>query len=206
MTTGTEDFKRDIANHQMHVIRDDGVNRHIRFKRPGTGCMHFDLITWPGYLCYTGDMGTYVFARLEDMFVFFRRRIVDTPYRMDKHYWAEKVQAQDRDGITEYSPECFKANIKDHLQSYCDGMSDDERAELTAEVKSDVLDWNADESEHEAVKAAMNFTFNGKHVFEDFWHYDNKAYTHRFEWCCHALEWAIDTYDMAKAAQAEKSL
>lgn len=67
-----ETFLADVAAHQIHVLRDDGVHRHIRFKRPGTYCMQFDLITWPGYLCYTGDMGTYVFNRLEDMFEFFR--------------------------------------------------------------------------------------------------------------------------------------
>ena len=65
-------FLRDVAEHEMIVVRDDGVHRHIRFKKPGTSCMHFDLITWPGYLCYTGDMGTYVFSRLTDMFEFFR--------------------------------------------------------------------------------------------------------------------------------------
>ena len=71
--TFADQFTSDIAQHQMQVIRDDGVSRHLRFKRPNTMCMHFDLLTWPGYLCYTGDMGTYVFRRLEDMFPFFRR-------------------------------------------------------------------------------------------------------------------------------------
>ena len=52
----------------MIVLRDDGVYRHIRFKKPGTGCMHFDLVTWPGYLCYSGDMGCYVFCRLNARF------------------------------------------------------------------------------------------------------------------------------------------
>ena len=73
MKTCTEQiFLRDISMHQMSVLRDDGVNRHIRFKTPGTNSMYFDIITWPGFLCYTGDMGTYVFRRLEDMFQFFR--------------------------------------------------------------------------------------------------------------------------------------
>ena len=71
-TSPDEQFLRDVAEHTMTVIREDGVSRHIRFAKPGTSCMHFDLITWPGYLCYTGDMGTYVFQRLTDMFEFFR--------------------------------------------------------------------------------------------------------------------------------------
>lgn len=71
-------FLNDVANHEMIIIRDDGVNRHVRFKRPNSSCMYFDLITWPGHLCYTGDMGSYVFRRLEDMFEFFRTDRNDT--------------------------------------------------------------------------------------------------------------------------------
>lgn len=56
-------FLREVSQHSMTVIRDDGVNRHLRFRRPETNCMGFDLITWAGHLCYTGDMGTYVFSR-----------------------------------------------------------------------------------------------------------------------------------------------
>jgi len=40
-----ERFKRDIANHDLEIIRDEGVNRHLRFSSPGTMVMHFDLIT-----------------------------------------------------------------------------------------------------------------------------------------------------------------
>ena len=83
-------FLQDVAQHQIHVIRDDGVYRHVRFKRPDTYCSHFDLITWPGHLCYTGDMGTYVFTRLRDMFDFFRRPDNEKWHRIDRRYWAEK--------------------------------------------------------------------------------------------------------------------
>lgn len=34
MTCTEQSFLKDVANHQMTVIRDDGVNRHTRFKRP----------------------------------------------------------------------------------------------------------------------------------------------------------------------------
>ena len=83
-----ETFERDIGKHEMQIIRDDGVFRHVRFKRPDTICMYFDLITWPGCLCYTGDMGTYVFQRLEDMFVFFRRYPDYEQGNMSMGYWA----------------------------------------------------------------------------------------------------------------------
>lgn len=65
-------FERDVAEHQMQVLRDDRLYRHLLFKKPGTGCYHFNIVTYPGTLVYTGDMGSFVFQRLEDMFEFFR--------------------------------------------------------------------------------------------------------------------------------------
>lgn len=61
----------DLETHEMHVLHDDGLYRHIRFKRPGTLMYHFDLITWPGVLAVNGDMGSYMFSRVTDMFTFF---------------------------------------------------------------------------------------------------------------------------------------
>lgn len=88
-------FPGDIATHQMTVKRNDGIYRHLRFGQPGTGTMAFSLTTWPGYLAYTGDMGDYMFCRLDDMFQFFR-----TDRQPNYGYWAEKVVAMDKqDGI-----------------------------------------------------------------------------------------------------------
>ena len=98
-----ETFLKDVDQHVMEVIHEDGVFRHLRFKQPGTVCMHFDLITWPGRLCYTGDMGTFVFSRIHDMLEFFRpdAYAIAAPFkRIDRNYWAEKVDASGRDGIT----------------------------------------------------------------------------------------------------------
>jgi len=65
------DFLIKTENHKMNVLNDDGLYRHLRFKHPETFIAWFDLISWPGNLCIRGDMGCYVFARLEDMFQFF---------------------------------------------------------------------------------------------------------------------------------------
>ncbi|MFY3739344.1 hypothetical protein ACOS9E_25265, partial [Escherichia coli] len=51
-------FLLDTAFHRLEIIRDDGFYRHLRMKQPGTSCYYFDIITWPGYLTVTGDMGT----------------------------------------------------------------------------------------------------------------------------------------------------
>ena len=193
-----QQFLHDVATHEMQIIVNDGVRRHIRFKRPGTMCMHFDLITWPGHLCYTGDMGTYVFTRLLDMFEFFRRPDERAPFRIDMRYWAEKCIAQDRDGITEFSREKFHDAVDEHLNSYMEAYFPDspsaERKELCEGVHDDVKRM-ADDGEHAAIGAALSFRYRDKLVFRDFDEVNVREYVHRFQWCCHALEWGIAKYD-----------
>lgn len=198
MNKFTEDqFLKYVAEHQMTVIHEDGVHRHIRFSRPGTSCMHFDLITWPGSLCYTGDMGTYVFSRLHDMFEFFR---TDREYSEKKGqklsinlgYWAEKVQAPDKyDGLKKYDADKFRQTIGEWLDS---GEVSDAVREA---VNDDVLSC-ADDGPDRAMDAAMNFEHDG-FTFRDFWECDLTEYSHRFVWCCYALAWGILQYDASSA-------
>jgi hypothetical protein len=198
-------FENDIATHEMQVIREDGVNRHIRFKRPGTMCMHFDLITWPGYLCYTGDMGTYVFRRLHDMFEFFRRGENRDPYQISLGYWAEKLEASDRNGAKEWDADQFVVDVHEHFNDAT--IDDDEwpkkrRIALWDEIDERVLR-AAEDGEHFASAALHDFEYDGFR-FQD-WERDSRVWTHRFLWCCHALEWAIGTYDAARAEATEIS-
>jgi hypothetical protein len=199
-----ESFLKDVAEHQLIVIRDDGISRHIRFKKPGTGCMHFDLVTWPGYLAYSGDMGCFVFSRLEDMFKFFRtdRQLRDG---------GEKLNAVDRsDGYKKFSMDAFRAAVKETFDRYTE-MSDSEledfddagRAKLEkdkAELWSTVAQcvYNA-EDQFEAVSAIRDW--HNDDLFADFWDRDMMEYSHRFMWCCYALAWGIKKYDEAKAEQ-----
>ena len=202
MSEFVEQFERDVAKHVMEVIRDDGVHRHIRFRRPGTMCMHFDLLTWPGYLCYTGDMGTYVFRRLTDMFEFFRRSDDDRRYRIDLRYWAEKVEAADGcDGVERFSADRFRADVKDYFECHTDDAEvwpAQRKADLWAEIESDVLSEMDDIGEHGAWSALFHFSHDG-FLFQD-WERQCREYTHRFQWCCHALAWAINVYDHARVA------
>lgn len=221
-----EQFEKDVADHIMEVIKDEGVYRHIRFRVPGTMMEHFDLITWPGELAYTGDMGTYVFARLHDMFEFFRRP-ERCRYSIDMHYWAEKVQAGDKagrgDGITEFSKETFDANVRRWVEGYAKAQLG-EAAEpgelelctcamndLREAVEREVI--GADDNDVRCFDAANDFRFGAadseawsayfgaeeSYEFVDFWEVDHTEFTHRFQWCCFALSWAMQTYDKSKA-------
>lgn len=221
------EFLKDVEHHVVEVIRDDGLHRHIRFHKPGTMCMHFDLITWPGYLCYTGDKGTYVFSRLQDMFEFFR---TDREYAQRRgrrlsvnlSYWSEKLQAVDgsrRNGSAqEFSEEKMRRVINGiRLRWIRDARNEgtltkDQRRELWEAVDEDVFARLNDDGEHAAYIAARDFSWTadglrssysyGKRAwcFEDLWDYDFTDYTHRFRWCCFALAWGIEQYDLSKEA------
>lgn len=186
-------FLKDVAKHTLTVIREDGLYRHLRLRKPSSNDMYFDIITWPGYLCYCGDMGSFVFARVPDMFTFFRGRNAEGPLEINPQYWSEKVESKDRDGITQYSAERFKQNVLDHLDDA--EASDDVRAA----VQESILDF-ADE-EHVAMRAIHDFNEDDFH-FVDFWETDPTVYTVRFLWCCYALTWAIRLYDSVAASKA----
>lgn len=209
------EFLKDVESHVMEVIRDDGVYRHIRFREPGTMCMHFDLVTWPGSLCYTGDMGTYVFYRLHDMFEFFRRP-PHCRYSIDMRYWAEKVQAGDKsstgNGIKEFDGEKFRRVLDEYRVRWMrdakrDGDLDKEqRRELWEEVQDEVID-RIDELGEDVARVAYEFSWRPgldgpRYHFDELWDHHFTEYTHRFAWCCFALSWAVQIYDKANEAAA----
>lgn len=109
-------FRSNVAAHQLHILVDNGVYRHIQFRRPTTITGQFDLVTWPGYLCFAGDMGNYVFQRTCDMFEFFRGRPDATILTINPRYWAEKICAPDqRYGVTEYDPDKVRQWVLEFL-------------------------------------------------------------------------------------------
>jgi hypothetical protein len=193
MTCTEQSFLKDVDKHQMTVLRDDGVHRHVRFRKPDSVNMAFELITWPGHLCYSGDMGTYVFRRLHDMFEFFRTDRLRQKYDgrtliINLDYWSQKCISVDcAGGIEEYSADKFRQRITEILDE--NGAS----AELRQAVEDEVLSC-ADYSETEAYRAAEEFEHNGFR-FTDFWEVDLKEYSYRFVWCCYALAWGIQQYD-----------
>lgn len=194
-----ERFLKDVAEHRMQILRDDGLYRHVRFSRPNSSTMGFDLVTFPGHLCYTGDMGTYVFTRLPDMFEFFRTspREAGGLY-INPGYWSEKCVAADRDGIKEYSAEKFRSVIAEYVDNWRENHEWDEMPEGLREEVDDVLS-AADDGEYAARDAVYRFSYtddeHGTFEFGDFFEYSLTEYTFRFIWCCYALSWGVQAYD-----------
>lgn len=194
-------FCADVANHAVEVLRDDGLYRHLRCSA-GSFVYQFDVITWPGYLCYTGDMGCFVFSRLPDMFAFFRGR---REAMVDRGYLAEKCTAADKtDGLREYSEALFERAVRSDYEAYAEDLEDVDKVNMWTEIEAEVLPRAAD-GLHFAVQAALDFTYRGHNgvqhlVFADFWEHRLEEYTGRFVWCCYAIPWAIERYDAATLA------
>lgn len=203
-------FLKEVANHQMAILRDDGVNRHLRFRQPNTNIFMFEIVTWPGYLCYSGDMGCYVFSRIDDMFQFFRTDRKHMPLTdgqtlaINPSYWGEKLQAQSMfgEGYKTFSMDRLREVVKsaydDHIE--CATLSDDEKKELWGEIERSVL-FDADNGDYQAHEALRDFDHHG-FTFSDSWEYRLTDYTWYFIWCCYALAWAIGKYDDKKAEGA----
>lgn len=212
-----EMFLKDVAEHTMQVLHDDGVHRCLRFSKKGSSTAWFDVVTWPGFLAYTGDMGSFVFTRLEDMFEFFRGP-ESGPLRINPSYWGEKLEAVDshthHPGYKEYSEERLRENIEDHVARLIDeheGPYDADEEEISASkksfekelrfsVESDVLRF-LDDGEDRAREALRDFecTIEDKtYTFQDSWEWDCREFTFRYLWCCYALVWAIRQYDTQK--------
>ncbi len=201
-----ERFKTDTDRHQMTVLRDDGLYRHLRFARvtpnaktgkPERSPFYwFDLVTWPGHLTITGDCGTYTFARLEDMFEFFRG---GSKYGISVSYWAEKVLGNVR--LKTYSPERFRQYVTENIEGddECPGPEQDWPG-LTEAVERDILGpqgmWSI-EYEQGAREALDGFRFEGFR-FASSWEWDLGDWDWQFLWCCHAIAWGIGQYDAAK--------
>lgn len=205
-------FLSDVSKHEMQVLRDEGVYRHLRFKAPGTMMEHFDLVTWPGTLCYSGDMGTYVFERTTDMFSFFRTpKVEGVELYIKPGYWAEKAEGIDRFArCEEFDDEAFtRAVLKDlveWLRANRDDTTKEERRELWESVVTDVIHTDSDAEGARKQIAAYDYgafvnDVVGEFYFQDFSEHSLTRYTSHFLWCCYALVWGIRKYDAWKAEQ-----
>lgn len=179
-----DQFARDVENHQMQVLVDDDLHRSLLFKQPDTGNMYFRINTWPHHLCISGDMGTFVFSRLPDMFEFFRG---------DKEpnlgYWSEKLEAGTAEKYcedkarSEILRQANEAGLEPlDLKQAINNIADmDLSSETSLQVELSVWHPELDDFEIDASEL-----------------YACMEYTYHFIWCCRAIIWAIQQYDALK--------
>lgn len=194
------DFDKQVQNHQMQVLLDDGVHRHLYF-HDGSSIYHFMLVTWPGYLCICGDMGCFVFSRIVDMFDFF------TPEsgRINPYYWSEKLQ-DGRERAERYSADVLRQQVDEWLEYQLEELRDGPdawKAEYLKQAVEEQIfgDSSVYDSEHAAHEALERFSYEGIYI-HDTWEWAMRDWDTRFLWCCYAIVWGIQMYRAQKAVAA----
>jgi len=176
-----EQFLRNVSKHKMTVEFDDGKgNRRLYFGEGTSFYCHFRIVTFADYLLFTGDMGTFVFRRLKDMFGFFRGDGINP------RYWSEKIEAADGcDGYMgfdfEHAMEVLRQRISD--------LPDDAKADIEDDFEYTEQDeWSFFETARSCKELPQSY-------WDDFSDRDIKVFTGRYLWCCRAIVWAISQYD-----------
>jgi len=211
-----EDFLKDVSKHEMAVKLDQGVYRHILFKEPGTSNHWFEVVTTPHRLMISGDMGTWVFSRIEDMFDFFRSK----DGSINSGYWAEKLINGTSGGNREaevYDGDAYKQRLIDNLGNY--DLTPDRRALVVDALEqldfydeywimSQINEFEVDFEDSEVYQSTRDMARYGvtakkkrdSFTFQDVWEIDMKVYSYHFLWCLYAIVYAINKYDEGKVA------
>jgi hypothetical protein len=181
-------FARDTAGHELIVLRDDGLYRHLRFRAARSSEYWFELITWPGCLTIRGDYGNaYTFTREPDMFPFFR---ADRRWGVNPHYWSQKLDGH-RQSAKTYSEATFRQIVGElFVDAVRGGYAP---AGLGKAVRSEILALDLHD-EREAREALDSFEYKDFR-FEDTWEFSFQDYENDFLWACHAIVWGIARYD-----------
>lgn len=219
-------FEKDCAQHEMIIQHDqdspdgDSAFRHVTFKRPGSMVYRFDLVTWPGYLAVSGDMGSFMFSRIPDMFEFFRP-IEGKPVGINPGYWGEKCTAGE---MKEWSSDVFVKSVWKHFDCYEEDEEDEDAVRLVrSEIQSELRDFD---NAWEATEWLNNFRvcFAGHrqsfHQWEsrrwraraqDFYFQDwfdwvrTEDYCYHYIWILYAISYGVRAYDKYTANPAYES-
>lgn len=198
-----ERFDYDTEDHQLQVIVDEGVNRILKFaNKNGSRCYSVSVMQTRHNICFTGDMGSFVFANNnEDMLGFFMDNL-------SLSYISEKCRA----GIkSEYSEDLAKEAIKCEVTDFCGDYIDD-HIEHCTDIDIETLGReyiSKKQSQWEVVlynQALRSINFENEYTF-----YQSvsdleveatpslnftidicdglpcRDYTHRFKWCIAAM-------------------
>ena len=121
-------FARDTASHQMTVLHDDGLYRHLRFVNPNSSLYWYEISTTPNQLVFSGDGSSFMFRLASDMFEMFRQSAASGD--INATYWAEKVRTGN---ARSYSRERFEEYVWKQVaqgEQYYPGLRDDVREEI----------------------------------------------------------------------------
>ncbi|MEU0783445.1 hypothetical protein ABZ341_17965 [Streptomyces sp. NPDC006173] len=199
-------FTRGTAGHEMAVLFDQGLYRHLRFASPDGSGYRFDLHTSPNRLMFSGEVGIYVFSvwPTVDLFkVFSESSVGDQP---NFGYWTEKLAAWSEPAI-QFSNDRFDAQIAHELaegENDWPGVTD----AWTAKSSGFLAEYSF-ETEQAARFAACDFSFQADDTeswepafkFSDCARWVLDDYDWRYLWACHAALYGIGQYNAATVTE-----
>lgn len=192
-----EAFARNTSDHELTVLRDDGLYRHLRLAEPGTRMWSIDILTWPGHLATTGDIGSgFMFSRTTDMIDFFAgRNDFRTDFgapSIDFRYWAGKLCGRTLWDVYEHSSRDFMQQIRDAIYEFvADGgdLAESDRAWLIADAQSS----------SETAEEAHRFLSDHEYVFgTDTWEWEFTEIDFQFGLACYAIDKVVTDYRAGK--------
>ncbi|MFJ8016183.1 hypothetical protein [Streptomyces sp. NPDC096339] len=186
-------FARETAGHQMTVLHEDGLYRHLVFADPVPNFHRFDLITWPHGLLICVDGPTFAFALwpTEDLFDMFRG---SSSGGINPGYWQEKVTAGE---VKSWSEDMFRTWLVGEAAGY-----EAQHPGLVEAVGEQVLNSDQYSTEYRGTAefALAQFRHGDFRLrFPDHWEVSFEDYSWEFLWACHAVLWGIRQYDATKA-------
>lgn len=194
-----EQFLKDVANHQITINLDQGVYRDITISRPNSIVMHYNITTRPDHLMITGDMGSFIFKRLDDMFQFFR---CEDGCTINPSYWGEKLHAESmRSGYKQYDEKKAKQALQEWFADFVSDLESDDEDYLhkidAARSTMDDIDYSDEYSFVESIRGWHEDSAGGMDL-TDFFEVSVDSYTFNYIWCCYAIVHAIKLYDEVK--------
>lgn len=193
-------FAAVTTEHEATILHDDGLYRHVRVARPNSSAYWFELVTVPGTLTFRSSEATFTFARLDDMFRFFRT----DGGGVNPHYWAQKI-THDPERVKVYSPETFRTTV---LEQFHERLVDGEiplqyAGAALGVLARDVLDEDVIDDESIARERLERYEYviaEGQTArFADTWELDFWEWHTWYLWACHAIVHGIKLYDAATA-------
>jgi hypothetical protein len=187
-------FARETRGHEMTVLHDDGLYRHLVFANPAGGFYRFDLITWPHNLFVRGDGFSFGFSiyPTKDIFDVFRG---SSSGGINPGYWQEKVTAGK---VQDWSEDLFRTWV---IGEAAKGGS--RHPGLVEAVGKQILhsDEHSLEYRGTAEYAVASFRHGDYRLhFPNDWEKDFEDFSWEYLFACHAILFGIRQYDAARQA------
>jgi len=197
---------KDTADHKLEIIVDSGVNRILEFRnKNGSSNQFFIVMQARGRICFTGDMGEFVFTNHDaDMLAWFHGN-------MSLSYIAEKCRTG---GTRKFDEDSAKESIKmmvddfcsDYIYNYsesgCDDDDDDNFEDALANWQQSLYDEVLDDLDFESEDAFYRTAYNLSIRVDDSMKFEIDAcdgigcmeYTGSFKWCVAAMNKVAELY------------